>query len=64
MTKKFDADEFTATDLRIAMNEGYRKSIYGAVPIIDQYDVLQAFHGVDEAALADDPQKLAAIVIH
>ena len=64
MTKKFDANEITSTDLRIAMNEGYRESIYSAVPIIDRYGALQAFHGVDEAAVADDPQKLAAIVIH
>ncbi len=64
MTKKFDAYEFTATDLRIAMNEGYRESIYSAIPVMDRYDVLQAYHAVDEGVLADDPQALAAIVIH
>ena len=64
MTKKFDANDFTAADLRIAINEGYRELIYSAVPIFDRYDALQAYHAIDEAALTDDPQALAAIVIH
>ncbi len=64
MTKKFDANEFTATDLRIALNEIYPKSTYGAVPVIDQYDALQAYHAFDEDAFAEDPQALAAVIIH
>ncbi len=64
MTKKIDANKNTATDLRIAMNEGYRESIYSAVPGIDQYDAFQAYYAVDEGVLADDPLAFAAIVIH
>ena len=42
MTTKFDANEFTATRLRIAFNELYPEATYGAAPVIDQYDAQKA----------------------
>ncbi len=56
MTNNFDPDEFTATDLRIALNEIYPEATYGAIPVIDQYDALQAYladrYGALQAYLA------------
>ncbi len=53
MTNTFDSDEFTATDLRIALNEIYPEATYGAIPVIDQYDALKAYLAFDDGALAD-----------
>ena len=33
MTNRFDPDEFTATDLRIASNEIFPEATYGAIPV-------------------------------
>ena len=51
MTNRFDANEFTATDLRIALNEIFPEATYGAIPVIDQYDALQAYLAFDDGAL-------------
>ncbi len=51
MTNTFDSDEFTATDLRIALNEFFPEATYGAIPVIDQYDALQAYLAFDDGAL-------------
>jgi len=64
MANQFDADEFTANDMRIALNEIFPDSTYGAVPVIDQYDALEAYLAFDEGALADAPQALEAYVTH
>ena len=48
MTNRFDANEFTATDLRIALNEIFPEATYGAIPVIDQYDALKAYFALDE----------------
>ena len=62
MTNKVDANEFTATDLRIALNEIFPESTYGAIPIIDLYDALETYLTFDDGALAEALQALAAYV--
>ncbi len=59
MTDRPDPDEFTATDMRIALNEIFPEATYGAIPVIDQYDALQAYLAFDDGALAEAPQALA-----
>ncbi len=51
MITRFDADEFTATDMRIALNEVFPEATYGAIPVIDQYDALEAYLEFDVVAL-------------
>ena len=62
MTNKFDANEFIATDLRIALNEIYPEATYGAIPVIDQYDALATYLAFDDGTLAEAPEALAAYV--
>ena len=62
MTNTPDPDEFTATDMRIALNEIFPEATYGAIPLIDQYDALEAYLAFDDNALAEAPQALAAYV--
>ncbi len=62
MTNKFDANEFTATDMRIALNEVFPEATYGAIPVIDQYDALEAYLAFDDGALAEAPDALATYV--
>lgn len=57
-----DSDEFTAADIRIALNEIYPDSTYGAVPVLDQYDALEAYRAFDDGALAEAPQALTAYI--
>ena len=64
MPDQYDADDFTANDTRIALNEIFPNSTYGAVPVIDQYDALEAYLAFDDGALAEAPQALAAYVDH
>ena len=64
MANEFDTDDFTAHDLRIALNEIFPESTYGAVPVINQYDALEAYRAFDDGALAEAPQALAAYVDH
>ena len=62
MATKIDSNEFTATRLRIALNEIYPDATYGAIPVIDQYDALEACLAFDDGALAEAPEALAAYV--
>ena len=64
MADHFDADDFTANHMRIALNEFIPESTYGAIPVIDQYDALEAYLAFDDGALAEAPQALAAYVNH
>ena len=64
MPDQFDTPGFTANDMRIALNEIFPDSTYGAVPVIDQYDALEAYLAFDDGALAEAPQALAAYVEH
>ena len=63
MTNTPGLDEFTATDMRIALNEVFPEATYGAIPVIDQYDALEAYLAFDDTALAEAPQALAAYVV-
>ncbi len=51
MATKIDSNEFTATRLRIALNEIYPEANYGAIPVIDQCDGLEAYLAFDDGAL-------------
>ena len=64
MANENDSNKFTATELRIALNEVFPDATYGAVPVIDQYDALEAYLAFDDGALAQAPQALAAYVAH
>ena len=64
MPDQFNTDDFTANDMRIALNEIFPESTYGAIPIIDQYDALEAYLAFDDGALAEAPQALAAYIDH
>ena len=64
MRNKFDRDEFTATNMRIALNEKSPELTFGAIPVIDQYELLQAYLAIDDGALAEAPQALDAYVSH
>ena len=64
MPDEFDALDFSANDMRIALNEIFPDSTYGAIPVIDQYDALEAYLAFDDGALAEAPQALAAYVDH
>ena len=64
MADHFDADDFTANDMRIALNEIIPEPTYGAIPVNNQYDALEAYLAFDDGALAEAPQALAAYVDH
>ena len=64
MTNQFDTHDFTANNMRIALNETFPESTYGAIPVVDQYDALEAYLAFDDGALAEAPQALAAYVDH
>ena len=64
MTTKFDTNEFTAARLRIALNEIYPEATYGAIPVIDQCDALEAYLALDDGALVHALEAFAAYVIH
>ncbi len=48
MTTKLEPDEFAATDMMIALNEIFPDLNYGAIPVIDQYDALEAYLALDD----------------
>ena len=64
MPDQFDTPGFTANDMRIALNEIFPNSTFGAIPVIDQYDALEAYLAFDDGALAEAPQALAAYIDH
>lgn len=64
MLSKFDPTMITATDMRIALDENFPDSNYGAIPVIDQSDALEAYLAFEDGALAEAPQALAAYVAH
>ena len=64
MRDQFGATDFIANDMRIALYEIFPVSTYSAVPVIDQYDALEAYLAFDDGALAEAPQALAAYVEH
>ncbi len=64
MMKEFDPDEFTATSMRIVLNEIFPEATCDAIPVIDQYDALEAYLAFDDGTLAEAPEALAAYVTH
>jgi len=64
MPDQFDTNNFNSNDMRIALNEIFPESTYSAVPVIDQYDALEAYLAFDDGALAEAPQALAAYIDH
>ena len=49
-----------STELRIALTEIYPDATYGAVPVIDQFDALDAYRAYDDGTLAEAPHAYAA----
>ena len=43
MRSTFGPDGFTATNMRIALNENFPGATYGAIPVIDQYELLETY---------------------
>ncbi len=64
MKHRIDLGHDLATELRLALNESSPEATYGAIPVIDQYDALEAYRAYDDGALAEAPQALAAYVTH
>jgi hypothetical protein len=64
MFSKFDPTEMTAIDMRIALDENLPESNYGAMPVIDRYDALEAYLAFEDGTLAEASQALAASVNH
>ncbi len=64
MLSKFDPTVITATDMRIALDENFSESNYGAIPVIEQYDALEAYLAFEDGTLAETPEALAAYVAY
>lgn len=64
MLSKFDPTMITAIDMRIALDENFPDSNYGAIPVIDQYDALETYLAFEDGTLAEAPQALVAYVTH
>ncbi len=64
MKHRFDLDQDLATELRLVLNESFPEATYGAIPVIDQYDALEAYRAYNDGALAEAPQALAAYITH
>ncbi len=62
MRSTFGPDGFTATNMRIALNENFPEATYGAISVIDQYELLEAYLAFDDGALAEAPQAFDAYV--
>ena len=55
-------NEPTSSELLIALTELYPDATYGAVPVIDQWDAVEAYRAFDDGGLSEAPQALAAYV--
>ena len=64
MIKKVEANEFIASDLRIALSETVPESTSGAISVIDQYNALETYLASDDDTKAEAPVVLAAYVTH
>ena len=64
MISKFDPTEMTAIDMRIALDENFPKSNYGAIPVIDRYKALASYFAFEDGTLAEAPEALAAYGTH
>jgi len=61
---EFEINAVFSSEMMLALSDAYPESTYGAVPVIDQYDALEAFLAFDDGALAELPNALAAYVDH
>ncbi len=43
MRSTFGPDGFTAINMRFALNENFPEANYGAIPVIDQYELLETY---------------------
>ncbi len=59
-----ESNACAATEVRLALNEAYPDSTYGAVPALDQYDSVEDYHAFDGGELKTVPKALAAYVDH
>ncbi len=57
-----DSGAFTVTDMHIALCELYLESSYGAVPVLTQYEELNAYRAFDGGGLEAVAPALAAYV--
>ncbi len=64
MKHRNDLDQDLARELRLVLSESFPEATYGAIPVIDQYDALEAYRAYEDGALAEAPQALAAYVTH
>jgi len=64
MTRLDQPTTITARHLMIALSEVFPDSTYGAIPVIDQHDALEAYLAYDDGALAEVPNALEAYVNH
>ena len=62
MRKPSATSAFTAADMRIALSEIYPDTAYGAVPVQDQYDAIEAYRAFADGGLHAAPRALAAYV--
>ena len=60
MKHRIDFDHDLAMELRLVLNESFPEATYGAIPIVDQNNALEAYRAYDDGALAEAPQALAA----
>jgi hypothetical protein len=64
MRNTTDPNPSTAADARRVTSETYPDSTYGAVPILDQYDAVDAYSPYDDGGLDTVPAAHAAYVDH
>ncbi len=64
MKRRNDLDQDLARELTLVLSESFPEATYGAIPVIDQYDALEAYRAYEDGALAEAPQALAAYVTH
>lgn len=62
MTYSNEPKPITASNLMIALSDVFPDSTHGAIPVIDQYDALEAYLAYDDGALAEVPKALEAYV--
>jgi len=54
----------SSRELRIALSEIYPDATYGAIPVSDQLDALDAYRAYDDGTLAEAPHAFTAYLAH
>lgn len=60
MNATTDSKRLPARNLQRAIDEVYPESVYDSVPDIHQYDALETYRAIDDEALLELPDTLAA----